>query len=562
MNSSYFGYRKIVVVLCCFWLVTAMFAVSAQAVTQDSYEPNNNKDNAAEIETGTQISAILGWPDGDWYKFQAEEGDSISIEISGYNYGPASLIGPDGTQLDADSPQANRLSTTAEQAGTYYIKFGQVGSANGDYSFIVELSDSDDTNSEAETSDENSSDENSDQSSEETNSEAETLAGTSGEEDSDRSSGDQWPDKCSVDNAPLATGTYVGHIGPEDTDVITVDIGKGEYIAATLTVNSSDDEDYVRITTDHPGSEFNEPEDISEARFSASDGSDPNSLTNRQNVHRSKSKRIDLTDETVQFRAYNTEGEGPMCFQMDTDESSVADWTLTFERNTPDPPAIDASDKQISGPEEQNQTTTDQKRDRIEIETQIDQDSGEDVTIDATVRPQDQESFQTGGTAVVEATSEQADVSAMTVKYGEETYQIDESGKAAIPLDEAGEQELTLVYKDETETVMLNVQEQASSADSDDADIGDDSSDTSDAGGVNATVEINEESDDGAAAEKSNDSAAAENDETGSKEDAGADEDRTESSTDEASDTMPGFGIVGTAVVLLVAAFLMIWYRH
>lgn len=555
MNRSYLGYRKIAVVLCCFWLVTAIFAVSAQAITQDPYEPNNNRDDAAEIETGTQISAILGWPDGDWYKFQAEKGGSISIEISGYNYGPASLIGPDGTQLDADSPQANRLSATAEQAGTYYIKFGQVGSANGDYSFIVELSDSDDTNSEAETSDENSSDENSDQSSEETNSETGTSTSTSGEEDSDRSSGDQWPDECSVDNAPLATGTYVGHIGPEDTDVITVDIGKGEYIAATLTVNSSDDEDHVRILG------WNRA-DISEARFSASDGSDPGSLTNQQNVHRSGSKRIFLTDETVQFRAYNTEGEAPMCFRMYTNESSVADWTLTFETNTPDPPAIDASDKQVSGPEEQNQTTTDQKRDRIEIETQIDQDSGEDVTIDATVRPQDQESFQAGGTAVVEATSEQADVSAMTVKYGEETYQIDESGKAAIPLDEAGEQELTLVYKDETETVMLNVQEQASSADSDDADIGDDSSDTSDAGGVNATVETNEESDDGAAAEKSNDSATAENDETGSKENGGTDEDRTESSTDEASDTIPGFGIAGTGVVLLVAAFLMIWYRR
>jgi PGF-CTERM protein len=112
--------------------------------------------------------------------------------------------------------------------------------------------------------------------------------------------------------------------------------------------------------------------------------------------------------------------------------------------------------------EQKNQTIIELESQVEELESQSSNPSGDGnggVTIDVTVNPANrQENFVEGGQAVVQAESENADVSEMQVEYGAGTYQLDSSGEVAIPLANTGTQEMTLVYEDTTEEVTIDVE--------------------------------------------------------------------------------------------------------
>jgi len=181
----------------------------------------------------------------------------------------------------------------------------------------------------------------------------------------------------------------------------------------------------------------------------------------------------------AEFRLYNEGPDDMVCVALATPFDDSTPWELSFELDESEPPELvspselselesqmEQKNQRISELEsllEQKNLTISELESRVEeLESQASTTSGDgNITIDVMVNPANgQENFVEGGEAVVQAESENADVSEMQVEYGSGTYQLDSSGEAAIPLAQTGTQEITLVYGDITEQVSFDVQTQ------------------------------------------------------------------------------------------------------
>ena len=94
----------------------------------DTYEPNNQPENATEIETdGSEQLHTLTEGDVDWFSFGAESGTYYTLETQGFLDTYLQLYRSNGTQqidYDDDSGESLNASLTwqCQSGGTYYFK--------------------------------------------------------------------------------------------------------------------------------------------------------------------------------------------------------------------------------------------------------------------------------------------------------------------------------------------------------------------------------------------------------------------------------------------------------
>lgn len=269
---------------------------------------------------------------------------------------------------------------------------------------------------------------------------------------------DQWADDCG-DAQVLEAGEYTGFLGPGDTDAFKVRMTDGDYI----TMNVQWDDSEASLSFDQmSGIIVSVPRDDP-----AYVGTSGYSIIFQD----------EDSDGRVQFQVF-AEEDGLICLPLEEAETGgvPTNWRMSFARGDTEPPEL-ASPERISELESQveqknqrisqletileqkNQTISELESRISELEAQSSNGSGGDVTIQVTVTPANgQQNFVEGGQAVVQAESENADVSEMSVEYGSGAYQLDSSGQVAIPLAQTGTQEMTLVYGDITKQVSFEVQ--------------------------------------------------------------------------------------------------------
>jgi uncharacterized coiled-coil protein SlyX len=307
---------------------------------------------------------------------------------------------------------------------------------------------------------------------------------------------------CDAGTRQVSPGSYSDTLSPNDRDILVFNnLSKGEYAAITL-----------QYTTGQPNSFVLDNANTVERKGSitAQDGSSHRNIkqyhghfgTDRDTAVLAGNK------DTAKFRFY-PEGSKSACLIFRT-ESGGGSWSLTFEKNTPQPPALgsaNTSQQQDSeqdttnqskpaqpSPEtveqqnrtinslrkqltEQNQTISDlreqlaQKNQTVAAQdktiqnlqaqlntTETTRNTTNEVQINVTVAPGDsQQSFVEGGNAVISAQGSNADLSKVDMQWGGDTYSLDSSGEAIIPLTSVGKQEMTFAYDDVVETVVLDV---------------------------------------------------------------------------------------------------------
>lgn len=271
---------------------------------------------------------------------------------------------------------------------------------------------------------------------------------------------DDWPDNCG--DAPIVdtTGEYSVSIDtPSDMDYIRVRLTKGDYIHFSLIVPDSQKYLHVRLrgVGNSPG---------------------VSSLTAANNVDLAGGgvAKNFVSGVEASWKGW-AEQDGSNVYCISVNDGSEAEipyqFTLKMRLNSPDPESFKSGSSQ-SELEQMNQRISqlesliEQKNQRIsELESQVSQlersSSGgsSHVTIQVTVMPANgRQEFVEGGEALIQAKSENTDVSEMYADYGSGTYQLDSSGEVAIPLVQAGTQDITLAYKNTTKRVSIEVKPQ------------------------------------------------------------------------------------------------------
>ena len=131
MTKSKVMRTAVVIILSCILVASATTVVLAQE--QQESEPNDAQGAATTIE-GTKVKGEIGSSgDTDWYAFEAEEDEDISILATGDSPDTTvffSLVGPNGDTLaDTDlgyDDSRGQIATTAPESGTYYLEVSTV----------------------------------------------------------------------------------------------------------------------------------------------------------------------------------------------------------------------------------------------------------------------------------------------------------------------------------------------------------------------------------------------------------------------------------------------------
>lgn len=129
---------SLVVVLVCLLIAGASTIGVAQAQLQED-EPNDDNGAATPLEDDETSGEIEVTGDEDWYEFDVEEGDSISLVYTGGTPNgilSVDLVGPDEETIDDAYLESEggraQITATAEQTGTYYTKVSFTGFADLD----------------------------------------------------------------------------------------------------------------------------------------------------------------------------------------------------------------------------------------------------------------------------------------------------------------------------------------------------------------------------------------------------------------------------------------------
>lgn len=260
-------------------------------------------------------------------------------------------------------------------------------------------------------------------------------------------SSDDWVDNCNEAEVSSTSGEYVGSIdSPRDRDVIKFRLKKGEYISSSMLIPEEEDTfDIIEIDAEGTFDDV-ENADNTDTILHASDG-----------------------PVTVSFKYY-AEEDGTHCLQIQ-DGGENADipyqWRMNVNYNNPEPAQFEVTKyrEQVveleSKLQQKNQTISELESRISELESQSSNSGSGDVNIHVSVNPANgQQSFVEGGEALIQAESENADVSEMSIQYGSGTYQLGSSGQVAVPLAQTGTQEMTLVYGDNRKQVSFEVQAQ------------------------------------------------------------------------------------------------------
>lgn len=117
----------------------------------DSYEPNNEYSSATTISVGEKQSHVTVSRDADWFKFDAEAGETYLIEVSGYIDSYMVLYDTNGMSIideDDDNDSDVEIETSywgnpvilwnCNTSGSYYFEITGLGSDDIGY-YSVEL---------------------------------------------------------------------------------------------------------------------------------------------------------------------------------------------------------------------------------------------------------------------------------------------------------------------------------------------------------------------------------------------------------------------------------------
>lgn len=258
---------------------------------------------------------------------------------------------------------------------------------------------------------------------------------------------DKWPDRCHHQMRMLGPGQYSGTLSPSEYDYLKFDIPEGDFATVRAKTSSAGEDNRMSFSTPTTGTIT----DTDGTKLEPDKGPDP--VINKVGRYGTK---INVFPGKFKFRLYS-EHEGPLCVSFATLDDQAGEWqiSVTFSDETP-PPIGGGSQDAVKTITALKSTITEQKKRINELEAQLQKGGG--ITIQVTVNPEgDSQSFVQGESAVVSAKSSNADLSKMQVRYKGNTYSVDDSGKAAIPLTQAGEQKLTFAYQGVTKSVTLSV---------------------------------------------------------------------------------------------------------
>lgn len=275
---------------------------------------------------------------------------------------------------------------------------------------------------------------------------------------------DDMADNCEEARV-LSDGTYSDRITPNDKDVFILELDEGDYITANLSwdhnITSA-----VFFTDELTHTEVYTSVDLTETGKNArGEGISYSSIFSNNDK-----QRYPRADGSVQFEATAQGDAGKVCISIGTRSNERShDWTLSFSTNQPaveygpggsgDSGTVERLEQQL----ERKNETIQQLEERVdELESQLNAtNNGQSITVQVTVNPSgNQQGFVQGGTAIVIAESAQAELSKLQIDYRGNTYSLDASGQAAIPLTGTGEQEVTFRYAGVSESVILDVQSQ------------------------------------------------------------------------------------------------------
>jgi hypothetical protein len=279
---------------------------------------------------------------------------------------------------------------------------------------------------------------------------------------------DDLPERCG-DAQVLSPGQYSGVIdSPDDDDVFKYRVQKGDYTTFSAVVPQEQGGFEITVSGDRNNI------DINSANLKNVSGGDEDL----------RSVEVDNFAPGVEgsWRVY-PEDDGVVCIYID-DEAEIEEkdtpyeWQISFERNDPDPAGFeitevraenDALRSEVSELESQVSELESQVS---ELESQIDDKDQRiaelemqttDVTIDVRVESAGQASISAGGEMVVDVSSQGAEASAVSIGFAGEQY-TPTGGDVVIPLQDAGQQQLSVEYEDTVETVPIEVQSQNTTA--------------------------------------------------------------------------------------------------
>lgn len=313
---------------------------------------------------------------------------------------------------------------------------------------------------------------------------------------------DAFSDTC-VEAETISGGSYSDQLSPKDRDVFVLDLEKGDSVSINMSFEApSGDSEFTIfglnkaavVRAEETGDRrieleehfepygrtefvYNHEPDISYQGSFLKDGSRARSIHDiRPETTGDNDGFVDDDNELVnhysrfwhgpvgdtEFQIF-TETDDPICIVLQTNSRSESGkWAFSMAINDNAPPLIRGSgnaDELRTEIERKNQRITELERQVENLQAQLESRQGDsDVTITVEVSPSGgQRSFVKGGTAIIDAQSELADLSQLEVQYRGNTYAVDSTGQAAIPLSATGEQELTFSYQGVSESVMLDV---------------------------------------------------------------------------------------------------------
>lgn len=131
---------------------TGKYTLTATASGSDAYEPNNEQQNAAAVDSGEEITGQIETRDeADWFEIDVEKGESVTATLTtgeGTDLGDSFHVGlynPAGEQVDewetSLSSDSKSAGTTAEQDGRYFV---EVTGDREQYSLVIKTTRTDD----------------------------------------------------------------------------------------------------------------------------------------------------------------------------------------------------------------------------------------------------------------------------------------------------------------------------------------------------------------------------------------------------------------------------------
>lgn len=276
---------------------------------------------------------------------------------------------------------------------------------------------------------------------------------------------DGYPESCN--GAPVLTdGTYSDNLSPKDVDTFKLDLSEGDFVTITLQRENPDRYDRsVPIEFDitpYNDTRYDngEREAEWEKTWSYTEPISPYGSTDGD-----PGLKYDTGEKQKQFKIFREGGDGPLCLPMtSTDDDKYFRWSMSLAYNDGNPPEL-TSPERVS----QLKSTIERKNERIgelnaTIEAQEERIATLESRLNATqkqieveIRPEQNRSFHVGGTAVISASASATTLDNLSVQFDERSQVVGADGNAKFSLQQAGDQTLTLSYRDAVETVEINV---------------------------------------------------------------------------------------------------------